>query len=163
MQNILNNLSDPAWWFTAFIPTLAVLLAPKVWRFLVGLCGRFSRKVRAKSLRRVREMRGDDILIAKEMFSAQASFVVFMLTVVVGLILLVLSPFTIQPSTSRIFMILLAIPVLVSEVFWLIKDMRVHDLLKYRRRLRRKGCACIASDIDLHSMAAPMVRGCPRD
>lgn len=139
MQNILNNLSDPAWWFTAFIPTLAVLLTPKVWRFLVWLCRRFSRKVKAKSLRRVREMRGDDLLIAKEMFSAQASFVVFMLTVVVGLILLVLSPFTIQPSTSRIFMIFLAIPVLVSEVFWLMKDMRVHDLLKYRRRLRRIG------------------------
>jgi len=136
MQNILNNLSDPSWWFTAFFPVVLIFLAPKIWRWLVGQVRHVSRSSRARSLRRVRELRSDDLLISKEMLSAQASFVVFMLSVAVGLILLVLSPFTSQPGTNTVFVILLSIPVLTSELLWLIKDMRVQDLLRYRRRLR---------------------------
>lgn len=135
MESILNNLRDPAWWFTAFVPALLIMLVPRVWRYLSPIVRRLFRGSRAKSLRRVRELRRDDLLIQREMLSAQAAFFVFIMFVAVGLVLLVLSPFSTQPGVNRLFAFLLSLPIFWSEGVWLWKDVRVQELLKFRRRL----------------------------
>jgi len=137
METIFINLLDPAWWFTAFFPAIAFILAPRAWRASVNGFRRYVRGSRARSLRHIRMSRRDDLLIARQMLSAQAAFFMFMMLVAVGLILLVLSPFTNQPSVSRVFVFFLSLPILVSELVWLLRDGRVGDLLKYRDRSRR--------------------------
>ncbi|MCW5669395.1 MAG: hypothetical protein KIT86_07015 [Hydrogenophaga sp.] len=134
METILTNLSDPAWWFTAFFPAIAILLVPRLWRYCAPKIRRLFRGSRSRSLRRTRELRKDDLLLSKEMLSAQAAFFVFIMFVAVGLVLLVLSPLSIRPGVNSMFVFVLSVPILTSEVIWLLKDVRVQELLKYRRR-----------------------------
>ena len=61
MDQILNNLSDPAWWFTGtFFVLFGVLLTrlifnwvPSAWKTFIGLKPKFARKVYRWKERRV--------------------------------------------------------------------------------------------------------------
>lgn len=134
MDTILNNLSDPAWWFTAFVPTLAIILVPRLWRRLSPKIRQLFRRSRTRSLRRARALRRDDLLISKEMLSAQAAFFVFVMFVAVGLIVLVLSPLSARPGVNIQLVLVLSIPIFIAEIVWLLKDVRLQELLKFRRR-----------------------------
>ncbi len=77
------------------------------------------------------------------MLSTQAAFFVFIIFVVVGLMLLLLSPFNNRPGAMHAYALTLSVPIFVTEIAWLIKDLRVHELLRYRRRwLANRKAAC---------------------
>lgn len=143
MNTILANLVDPAWWFSGFVPALAMLLAPRIWRQVGGVLKKVSRRNRKRRLEQVRRVRRDDLLISYEMQKVHTSFLVFMLCVVAGLILLTLSPYQGNKTIFPLFAFLLALPILTAEGVWLYRDSRVKDILKYRERLKvgRVKCA----------------------
>lgn len=134
MEAIVSNLSDPAWWFTAFVPGFVILLVPRLWRHLLPKIRQLFRRSRTRSLRRARTLRRDDLLIAKEMLSAQAALFVFIMFAAVGLVVLVLSPLSARPGVNIQLVLVLFIPIFIAEIAWLLRDVRLQELLKYRRR-----------------------------
>lgn len=85
-------------------------------------------------MKKVKEKRLDDLLIQREMFSAQAAFNVFMTFVSAGFVILVLNPYSGVIGKSIAYGIIISVPILISEIFWLSKDGRVQDLIARRKR-----------------------------
>lgn len=134
MQTIFNNLSDLSWWFTSFFPTALILLMPRVWRYFFGKLRGLSRFSKKRYLDKIKPKRFDDLLVQKEMLSAHAAFNVFAVFVSAGLVILLTNNSSGSEKSSIAFSIIMAFPVLMSEIVWLVKDGRVDDLIKRRQR-----------------------------
>lgn len=134
MQAIFNNLSDLSWWFTSFFPTAVILLIPRIWKYFFGRLRGFSRLSKMRYLKKMKVKRLDDLLVQKEMLSAHAAFNVFAVFVSAGLVILMISSSSGNDKSSIAFSILMAFPILISEIVWLVKDGRVDDLIKLRQR-----------------------------
>ncbi|BDR09642.1 hypothetical protein CTR2_R29800 [Comamonas thiooxydans] len=134
MQSILNNLTDASWWFTSFVPALLIIFFPKLVKYAFKRSKKIFRSVRARHLWKVKGKRLDDLLIQREMFSEQAAFNVFMTFISAGFIILVLNPYSGMSGKSVAYGIIVSVPILISELFWLSKDARVQDLIVRRKR-----------------------------
>lgn len=134
MQSILNNLTDASWWFTSIFPPLLIILLAKFWKYFFRTSRKLFRVTRARYLKKVKEKRLDDLLIQREMFSAQAAFNVFVTFISAGFIILVLNPYSGVSGKSIAYGIIISIPIMISEIFWLSKDGRVQDLIARRQR-----------------------------
>jgi hypothetical protein len=134
MQSILNNLTDASWWFTSFIPALLIIFFPKFIKSAFRKSKKLFRSSRAKYWGSVKQKRLDDLLIQRDMLSAQAAFIVFVMFISAGFIILVLNPYAGASGKSIAFVIIVTAPILISEFFWLSKESRVKDLIVRRKR-----------------------------
>lgn len=145
MQTIFNNLSDLSWWFTSFFPTVLILLIPRVWRYFFGKIRGLSRFSRKRFLKKVKAKRLDDLMVQKEMLSAHAAFNFFAVWVSAGLVILLTNSSSVSGKSSIGFSIVIAFPLLISEIVWLLKDARVDELIERRQRWlagRKKAMRC---------------------
>lgn len=129
MEAILNNFTDLSWWVTGFFPGLVIWLSPRFARKLVAVFG----LAKVKRQKSVKSLRWDDLKISYEMQKATSSYVVFVVLWVFWIIALVAVP---VQKTSTMMVYLSAVPVLIAEFAWLLKDALVRDVLKARERLR---------------------------
>lgn len=134
MGTILSNLGDLSWWFNIFFPVAAVALLPRIGRPLVAKARSVFRRIKAKRIRRVKQLRRDPLRITYEMQKASVFFVVFVLMGVAALVSLLVSPF--KSEQLRFATALASLPVLWAEFAWLMKDLLVRDLLTSRDRLK---------------------------
>lgn len=135
MDAIFANLTDPAWWFSIFFPVAVVAILPRVFRWLVRFFRDSMRGRRARRLRRIKVIRRDPVLITYEMQKATAFFVVFILLSISSLAGLVIVSTSQLGQNSYTFKVLLAVPVLWSEMAWLLKDSFVGEILQYRKKI----------------------------
>lgn len=135
MDAIFANLTDPAWWFSIFFPVAVVAILPRVFRWLVRFFRDSMRGRRARRLRRIKVIRRDPVLITYEMQKATGFFVVFILLSISSLAGLVVVSTSQLGQNSYTFKVFLAVPVLWSEMAWLLKDSFVGEILQYRKKI----------------------------
>ena len=133
METILANLADPSWWFSSFFPAVVIILLQRLFRPLWARTKIFLRTRRAKELSKIKRLRWDDMQITYEMQKAAALLVIFILSIVLALVSLLLSPVT----KSTLHVIIVSIPILWSELAWLSRDKLVKEVILYRKKLNR--------------------------
>lgn len=136
MNAILANLVDPAWWFNIVFAIVLSGALPPALRWLVKQLREASRNRKASRMRKVRAMRRDSLLISYEMQKATAFFVVFVLISISALATLIASPFQKSPHIFNVVTFFVMLPVLWSELAWLLKDSFVKEVLRSRGKLK---------------------------
>lgn len=134
MGSIVSNLGDLSWWFNIFFPVAVVALLPRLGRLLAAKARLASRRIKAKRLRCVKQLRRDSLRISYEMQKASVFFVVFVLLGVAAVVSLLASPF--KGEQLSFATAVASLPVLCAEFAWLMKDLLVRDILASRDRLK---------------------------
>jgi hypothetical protein len=135
MDAILNNLSDPSWWFTGLFFVLLALAVPTIFRAAQRWLRSLSRNQRAKRLRLVKRLRRNSLLISYEISKTSANYVLFVLVSFGYLFTLLLTPIHEIIKTSTLLAVLIGSPVLAFEVIWLLSDSFVKEIIKSREKI----------------------------
>ena len=136
MEQIYQNLLNPAWWFTGvFFILLGVLI-----KWLFGIAPSITRRVyrlsRCKKLRYIKNNRWSSVSVNYEIAKAQSWFIVFFISCVTFLGWLAYEPIQELFSISIVAGLIVSSPIYIFELLWLKQGMKVRELIKYRNKLR---------------------------
>jgi len=136
METILKSLGNPEWWFTIVFSALFAVFLNKVIRNWKPWLRDLARGSRARSLRKIQRVRLDAVEMAYAISRANAYFMLFLglFAAFFFMVLLVASTGKLQASVVG----LLAGPVVVAEIAWVLTDSFVKEAMKLRARFFRK-------------------------
>ncbi len=135
MDEILENLKDPSWWFTGIFFIATALIISWLVKKLPLWLKSWSRKSRAKELKKIKNIRRNTWEIHYQIASERSYFLVFTLLCLFYLILLVVTPLSMVFNESILAGIILSSPVFVVEIIWLNRNVFLKTLLKYAHKI----------------------------
>jgi len=135
LELIVNNLKDPSWWFTGIFFAVFALALPKVFKKFLKVIRIYARNSRLKTLRKIRSLSHDAMMIQYEISKNSAYFMLFIMTVFVLFLALLLSPLASGIRNNHTLFVVSLSPVLFFEVLWLSQNSYVKELIKARRKL----------------------------
>lgn len=91
---------------------------------------------RLKKLRKLKEDRRNVAAINYQISKANSAFTLFIGVALVYILLLILGPFRSLLSISFWFGVSATLPIYIFEIFWLIQDSRVQNLVKHAGKVR---------------------------
>lgn len=149
MNEWMNN---PQLWINSVVSALIALALPPLYRLghdkvqplLSGAKGRirsFFRGRKLKDLKRIKAARFDSVRINREIVLSYALLTLFILTAAVCVVSFGFAPAEAHKShvLAILYGSLTGIPLLIFEFAWLVTSTRVDEMLKYRRRIKRRG------------------------
>ncbi|MFD2165884.1 hypothetical protein ACFSJY_06355 [Thalassotalea euphylliae] len=136
MQQIITNLSDPAWWFNGIFFILVGLAVAWIFKKIPIVLKSALRKRLAKTLRKIKYERWCASSVQYQLNSSQARFFVFIFTCFTYISWLAYDPLKIIFNESFFLGMLLTSPIYIIEIYWLMQDQYVKELIKRRRKLR---------------------------
>lgn len=138
MDAILKNLTDPSWWFTGLFFVVVSWLVRKAFAHGPSRLRGYMRKKKLLNLRKIHALRWNPLEITRLVSRASANYVLFVIFIVVFLALILLTPVHQALKQEPFFVtILLATPIYVFEILWLIPDTQAREAIKSRRKIRR--------------------------
>ncbi len=137
METIIANLQDPAWWFTGlfFIVLLFIfrILGKYFLRLLIGA----AKSNRLKTLKRYRSVRNSQASITYSIIKAQTAFIIFIALACAYLYWFSATPMNGAVRENPFAAALIASPVFIVEVIWILKEISASDLVKEHNKLLR--------------------------
>lgn len=145
MEDLVSIVFDLKIWVTIALGILVNGLVSHTPRMIRG----YLKSRRLKYLRKVRLVRVNQSEVVYEIAKANSYYVFFLLTSMMYLVFLIMGPLGRVAEQSKLALAILALPLYVVEVFWLIKDNYAKQLVKASRcmhvtsqsasRLRHRG------------------------
>lgn len=143
----LDELLTPAFFVTVLLAYLIPKLSPYIDRALSSLkllligtlpsvLRSYVRGRRLKKLRKLKEDRRNVAAINYQISKANSAFTLFIGVALVYILLLILGPFRSLLSISFWFGVSATLPIYIFEIFWLIQDSRVQNLVKHAGKVR---------------------------
>jgi len=136
MEQIYQNISDPAWWFTGiFFIVLGIVV-----KWLFGIAPSITRRAfrvsQCKRLRYIKNARWSMASVNYEIAKAHTRFIIFFVSCVTFLGWLAYEP--IQNLFVRNFVVgvIFTSPIYIFELLWLTQDAKVKELIRYHNKLR---------------------------
>jgi len=136
MQQIITNLSDLTWWFNGMFFIFVGLFVAWIFKKAPVVLKSALRKRLAKTLRKIKYERWCAATVQYQMNSSQARFLVFIFTCFTYISWLAYDPLKIIFNESFLLGMLLTSPIYIIEIYWLVQDQYVKELIKRRRKLR---------------------------
>lgn len=137
MDAIVNNITDPSWWFTGLFFVGVAFLFPKLMQLINMIPQQakgWRRKSKLESLKKIKSIRFDDIKVIIEGVKATTWHVVFIITILLFLYnFLFTSLNTKFTGTALIFY---SIPVYIVEIIYIVQDSFYKRLLRARDKIR---------------------------
>ncbi|QGW66686.1 hypothetical protein GOY17_18400 [Lysobacter soli] len=138
MDAIFSNLADPSWWFTGLFFVAVSWAIKKSFVHGPSQIRGYMRGRKLANLRKIHSLRWNSLEITRLIGKAGANYVLFVAFIVVFLVLILFTPLHQALKQAPFFVtILLAMPIYIFEILWLIPDTRVREALKSRRKIRR--------------------------
>lgn len=135
MDAIINNIYDPAWWFTGLFFTALIYLVPKTFRKIQSLLKGTLKGALLRKQKKIKNARFNQSLVNYEIAKANSYFLIFAITCSFYLIWLLIGQFKSIIELSTILGVLLSAPIYISEIIWLRQDSFAKDLAKSRGRV----------------------------
>lgn len=135
MEAIINNILDPAWWFTGLFFTALVYLIPKAFRKLQVLLKGTLKGALLRKQKKIKNARFNQSLVNYEIAKANSYFLIFALICCLYLAWFLMGPFKALIGSSPILGFILSAPIYISEIIWLRQDSLAKDLAKSRGRV----------------------------
>lgn len=138
MENILQNLSNPDWWFTGLFFSLVAISLPKLIELLKSRTRSAFRGLRLKKLKGIKRQRHNELLIHYELDKISAYFLGMLIIASMFMVVFVASPLIQVLSKSPLLGVLLSTPVYVFEYLWLQQDSYVKELIASRTKFEKR-------------------------
>lgn len=144
MEEVYSKLGNPLWYFDSITPALLIIFGMHLIRRLLPWLKSVRRSNKAKQLKRIQNERWCLATIQYQLNIVQSRFSIFILTVFLYLawfgllVALFISDNTFPfPTFSTPIFFLVCIPIYLTEIFWLNKEIYVNELLRRRRKLHK--------------------------
>lgn len=134
MELILNNLSDPSWWFTGLFFSFLLYLINVASKFISSKLKKLNRRRKAKRLRGIKNLRTSQSSIVYEISKANSYFILFVIVCCLFLFWFVSGPLNQIAKVSKLAALLISSPIIMIEILWLIQDEFARDLIEYSRK-----------------------------
>jgi hypothetical protein len=144
--------TNPQFWISSAVSAVTGFLLQYLYRLghsriqplLIGARGRirsFFRGRKLKDLRRIKAARFDSVRVNREIVLSYATLTLFILSIVACVVSFGFAPADAHKShvMAILYGSLTGIPLLIFEFAWLVTSTRVDEMLKYRRRIKRRG------------------------
>ena len=135
MEQIYQNLLNPAWWFTGVFFILLGVLIKWIFGITPSITRRIYRLSRCKKLRYLKNTRWSLVSVNYEIAKEQSWFIVFFVSCISFLGWLAYEPIQVLFSKSIIAGLFFSSPIYIFELLWLKQSMKVRELIKSRNKL----------------------------
>jgi len=147
METIINNITDPSWWFTGLFFVLVAYLLPKFGKLFSSIpihTEGFRRKQQLRITKRIRSIRFDDTKILVEAIKVSTWQVIFVLSIFVFFYGYLTEPSVLSnvsdetgfSKLQNILLFILSIPIYVIEILYLRQHLFFNRLMRSRDKLR---------------------------
>mgnify|MGYP003673118637 CR=1 FL=1 len=137
MEQIIENIGTPSWWFTGLF-FLAVGIALKALiDHAPSFILRFFKGMRLQSLRKLRRQRKSLASIYYEISKSQSYFIIFIAMFGLFLIIFSITPMTAFLREGVLIKLLISSPLFFIETIWLMADDYCRDLVKEHNRMQK--------------------------
>ena len=144
--------TSPQFWISSAVSAVTVFLLQYLYRIghgkiqplLAGAKGRirsFFRGRKLKDLKRIKAARFDCARVNREIALSYAMLTLFILSAAASIVSFGFVPSEANKSYIKaiLYASLTGVPLLIFEFAWLFTSTRVDEILKYRRRIKRRG------------------------
>ena len=138
MEQILNNMTDPEWWFTGLFFAIFIKLMPFIGRHFKVKIRMFFRKKRLERIQFIRENRGNLAAVNFQSSRSQAFFVVFMMVCSLYIVWFSVGPLFQILQKSLAAFILCLIPMIIFEIFWILQEDKAKELITHYKNFTRR-------------------------
>lgn len=131
MEELLSLVVDLRIWVGIVLGLIVSKLVNNTPRLVRG----YLRKRRLDYLKKIRKVRVNPLEVQYELAKAQSYFILFLLTCFMYLTFLIQGPMDKAAEQSLILFLILAIPLYIVEIVWLLQDRYARALIKVSRCL----------------------------
>ncbi|MFL9590453.1 hypothetical protein ACKC5O_00535 [Aeromonas schubertii] len=138
MDEILTNLSSPAWWFTGVFFVALLKGVTKITAILKAQAKKFFRGLRLKQAKYIKSNRHNIAAVNYQSIKAQAFFVVYMLVCSLYLIWYVSGPMIQIKKESSVLFFICLIPMITFQIIWMNHNDNAKILVSEHNKVRIK-------------------------
>lgn len=135
MEAIINNILDPAWWFTGLFFSTLIYLTPRIFRNLQTLLKGTLKGVLLRKQKKIKSSRFNQSLVNYEIAKANSYFLIFTMTCCFYLTWFLIGQFKALIELAPALGAILSAPIYISEIIWLRQDSFAKDLAKSRGKI----------------------------
>ena len=136
MDRIIENWNDPSWWFTGIFFTFVAVFIAWLLKKFPNLLKSLLIKWNSKRQKKIKNDRWNDSMIQYQISKSQSRFVLFIFVSLSYLIWFFVGSLNKVFELSFLWGIVFCFPIYIAEIFWLVKDEYVKDLIKSRNKIR---------------------------
>lgn len=135
MDAILNNISDPSWWFSGIFFAIVGILLAKIVHHIPRAVKTLLRSLIARRQRKIKKIRFNQSLVNYQIARANSYFIIFVIICCLYATWLISGSFLAIIKASPLSASVLSLPIYISEIIWLIHDSYAKSLAKARGRI----------------------------
>jgi len=136
MDNILNNIADPSWWFTGLFFVFVSIALASVAKHIPAALKKYFRGVQAKRLRKIKSVRHSYSAVNYEIAKTQSRFILFVMVCGLMLVSFVSGPLNQILEVSKLAAAIISSPIYIMEFVWLKQDLFTQSIINSQRKLR---------------------------
>jgi len=126
---MIELLSNPVTWLNWFAPIVIIALAKPIYKFFISLAKNFTKKLRLKELKKLKNNRRNPYLIHSQISKSYSYFTLFSCSILFFYFALFSLPFLAQLKNNNPVLLIYMVPVLFLEVLWINQDLFTKNLI----------------------------------
>ncbi len=136
MENILNNIIDPSWWFTGLFFVFVSIALASIAKHIPAALKKYFRGVQAKRLIKIKSIRHSYSAVNYEIAKTQSRFILFIMFCGLMLVAFVSGPLNQILEISKLAAAIITSPIYIFEFIWLKQDSFTRSVINSQRKLR---------------------------
>jgi hypothetical protein len=135
MEAIIQNLTDPSWWFTGVFFGIFGLLLARLSKHIPAFLKNILRGLIYRRQRTIKNTRFNQSLVYYQIARANSYFLIFVIISCLYFAWFTIGPLQNIAKISPILAGILSLPIYIAEVAWLVQDGFAKELAKARGKI----------------------------